>query len=211
MDELIERLCRDLHNENLRHVYADAITNAFVSAQIKGLREQRNLSQEELGALIGTQQSGVSRLEKTDYSAWKVETLRKLAKAFGGRLPIRFEGFGSLVDEITGFTDEHLLPATFENDPILHSRKARHPERRKYRTKKSPHPSSRLRRKPAARSITFGGEEKSLPLNIRQAPTNHESGIDSTGMGDANNSFLYAGPTPGANQSTVLPEVRYGS
>jgi transcriptional regulator with XRE-family HTH domain len=208
MDELIERLRKDLQNENSRQVYADTITNALVSAQIKALREQRNLSQEELGTLIGTQQSGISRLEKTDYSAWKVETLRKLAKAFGVRLRIRFEGFGSLVEEITGFTGEHLLPTTFENDPLLRSQKVRHPERRKYR--KRPRPSSRLRRKPVATSIALGNQAKVPPLNIWQAHTNQQFGIDSTGIG-ANNSFVYAGPSLGANQAAGLPEVRYGS
>lgn len=115
----IEQLRRSLGNEDLRYVYADTITNAFISAQIKALREERNLSQLELAKLIGTQQSGVSRLEKSDYSAWKVETLRKLAKAFHVRLSIRFEEFGTLIDEAGGFNDRDLCPERFEEDPVL--------------------------------------------------------------------------------------------
>jgi len=119
MEGVIERLKRDLQDEEARYVYADTVTNAFVAAQIKGLREERGLNQEQLAALIGTQQSGVSRLEKADYSAWKVETLRKLAKALGVRLRIRFEEFGTLPDEIGGFDDKNLLPRRFEDDPVF--------------------------------------------------------------------------------------------
>ena len=115
----IEQLRRTLDNEDLRYVYADTVTNAFISAQIKALREERELSQLELAKLIGTQQSGISRLEKSDYSAWKVETLRKLAKAFHVRLRIRFEEFGTLVDEVGGFNERELCPERFEEDPLL--------------------------------------------------------------------------------------------
>lgn len=129
MNQLVEQLREDLKNEEARYACADTVTNAFVSTQIKGLREERGLSQEELANLIGTTQSGISRLEKAYYSAWKVETLRKLARAFGVRLRVRFEGFGTLVDEITGFDDRNLLPKTFETDPafnpILVGRKKR--------------------------------------------------------------------------------------
>jgi transcriptional regulator with XRE-family HTH domain len=133
MDELIERLKKDLRDEEARYVYADTVTNAFVATQIKSLREERGFSQEQLATLIGTQQSGVSRLEKADYSAWKVETLRKLAKALGVRLRIRFEEFGTLRDEITGFDDRNLLPRRFEDDPAFKTTRQSRQRTRKIR------------------------------------------------------------------------------
>ena len=75
-----KRLSKSLANEEARYAYADSVTNAFVAAQIKALREKRGFSQDELAGLIGTKQSGISRLERADYSSWKVETLRKLAR-----------------------------------------------------------------------------------------------------------------------------------
>jgi transcriptional regulator with XRE-family HTH domain len=77
------------------------MTNAFVSAQIKALKEDRELTQEQIAELIGTQQSGVSRLLRSDYSAWNVDTLRRLARAFGVRLCIRFEEFGTLLTDVS--------------------------------------------------------------------------------------------------------------
>ena len=118
-----EQLGKSLAKEEARYVYADTVTNTFVSAQIKALREDRDLSQEELAELVGTKQSGISRLEKADYSAWKIETLRKLAKAFGVRLRIRFEEFGTLIEEVGGFKEKNLLPRKFEQDPVFNAGK----------------------------------------------------------------------------------------
>lgn len=135
MNQLLRQLEKDLHSEESRYIYADTVTNAFISAQIKGLREQRGLNQEELATLVGTKQSGISRLERPDYSTWKVETLRKLAKAFGVRLRIRFEEFGTLPDEITGFNDKNLLPRKFEDDTAFNET-VRRSHRKTFRKRK---------------------------------------------------------------------------
>lgn len=119
MNQLLDRLRNDFQNEDARYAYADTVVNAFISAQIKTLREDQDLSQEDLAVLIGTKQSGVSRLERADYSAWKVETLRKLARAFGVRLKISFEEFGSLVPELGGLKKGKLRRRRFEDDPVF--------------------------------------------------------------------------------------------
>jgi transcriptional regulator with XRE-family HTH domain len=122
MNELVEGLRQTLRDEGDRYVYADTVVNALVSAQIKALRENRQLSQQELADQIGTKQSGISRLEKADYSTWKIETLRRLARAFSVRLRIGFEEFGSLPSDIRGFTKERLCPRSFADDPVFNPR-----------------------------------------------------------------------------------------
>jgi DNA-binding transcriptional regulator YiaG len=72
VNELVEGLKQTLKDEDSRYVYADTAVNALVSAQIKALREDRKLSQKELAELVGTKQSGISRLEKADYATWKI-------------------------------------------------------------------------------------------------------------------------------------------
>ncbi len=91
--------------------------NAFVAAQIRELRGDR--SQQEIADAIGTQQSGISRLENVNYSAWKVETLRKLARAYGVRLRISFEEFGTLIPDIETFGKESLRRRKFSDDPVF--------------------------------------------------------------------------------------------
>lgn len=122
MKDLLERLKNDFEDPDARYAYADSVVNAFVSAQIKALREDRGLTQEKLAELIGTKQSGISRLQKADYGAWKIETLRRIARAFGVRLRLGFEEFGTILEEIGNFGEEKLAPRRFEEDPVFQSK-----------------------------------------------------------------------------------------
>jgi transcriptional regulator with XRE-family HTH domain len=119
MTDLPERLVSEFQNPDTRYEYSDAVVNAFVSSQIKALREERGLRQEQLAELIGTRQSGISRLERADYSSWRIGTLRKLARAFGVRLKISFEEFGTLLADVSGFTPDRLRPRPYESDPVF--------------------------------------------------------------------------------------------
>lgn len=128
MDKVIERLKTEFGSEDARYAYTDSVTNAFITGQIKALREARNLTQEQLADLVGTRQSGISRWQNSGYSSCKVETLRKFAKAFGVRLRISFEEFGSLPTDISGFTRERLAPRKFEDDPAFKESSVKKPE-----------------------------------------------------------------------------------
>ena len=74
------------------------------------------MSQAALAEALGTTQSAVSRLESTDYTAWSVDTLGKIARAFDVRLRITFEGFGSLWLDVGGITKEALERPKIEED-----------------------------------------------------------------------------------------------
>jgi DNA-binding XRE family transcriptional regulator len=116
MSQLLENLRATFRDEDSRYAYAEAHLNASIASQTKKLRG--DMSQQELAEKIGTKQSGISRLENANYSSWKVETLRKLARAFGVRLRISFEEFGTLIPEIETF-EKRLQPRKFENDPVF--------------------------------------------------------------------------------------------
>jgi len=119
VSELIEQLRSSFANEEYRNSYAESLMNSYVAAQIKTLREESDLTQEGLAKKIGTKQAGISRLENVNYSTWKVETLRKLARAFKVRLKITFEEFGTLPEEIEGFSRNSLLRVPFDKDPVF--------------------------------------------------------------------------------------------
>ena len=106
-------------DEEYRYAYAEDFLNTSVATQIRVLRDQRGLTQEELAQKIGTKQAGVSRLENVNYSAWKTETLRKIARALKVRLKITFETFGSLLDEAEAFSRENLERPSFDDDPTF--------------------------------------------------------------------------------------------
>lgn len=67
----------------------------------------------------------VSLLESMDYSQWSLDVLRRLAKAFDLRLVVKFEDFGSYLQDYFEFDREHLQRRPFGKDLIFshHERK----------------------------------------------------------------------------------------
>ena len=117
MADLRQKLRVKLRDPDYRHAYADEALNTFLASQIKVLRKQRKLRQANLAATLGTKQSAVSRLESADYDGWTITTLKKLAEAFDLRLRVSFEPFGTLWQDMSQCTEEHLQRPVFEKDP----------------------------------------------------------------------------------------------
>ena len=119
MSELRERLKKEFRDRDYREAYAEDFLNTNIATQIRVIREQRGLTQAQLAEKIGTKQAGISRVENVNYSAWNIGTLKKIAFAFGVRLKVSFETFGSLIDEAVAFSREALERPAFEDDPVF--------------------------------------------------------------------------------------------
>jgi transcriptional regulator with XRE-family HTH domain len=114
-----EELRQQLNDKEYREAYADDSLNSYIAAQIRSIREQREMTQEDLANLIGTKQAGISRIENVNYSNWSIRTLKKIAYAFGCRLHVSIETFGSLLDEGASFSRHALERPKFEDDPVF--------------------------------------------------------------------------------------------
>ena len=68
----------------------NARESAQVARQIHALRTGAGLTQRELAALIGTQHTVICRLEDDGYEGHSLSMLRRIAKAVGKRVEIRF-------------------------------------------------------------------------------------------------------------------------
>ena len=64
--------------------------NAAIARGIYELRKKAKLTQGELGKLIGTTTSVISRLEDADYRGHSLSMLQRIAAALGKRVDIRF-------------------------------------------------------------------------------------------------------------------------
>ena len=73
--------------------YAESFLNSYIATQIKVIREQREMTQAELGRRMGLQ-AGVSGMRTSNYSSWSIKTLIRLARAFHVRLKVSFEPLG---------------------------------------------------------------------------------------------------------------------
>ena len=120
MSESREMLKEEFQDEEYRHAYAEDFLNTKIATQIRVLREQRGWTQADLADKIGTKQAGVSRLENVNYSGWKIETLKRIARAFDVAFNAGFESFGKLVDEAEAFSRQSLEKSSFAYDSAFH-------------------------------------------------------------------------------------------
>ncbi len=108
MNELVEQLRLEFKDEECAYTYVDEFLNAAIATQIKVIREQRGLSQEQLAEKTGMKQERISVLEDVNYGSWSVTTLKRIARALGVTLKVSFETFGSIIDDIANFSRNSL-------------------------------------------------------------------------------------------------------
>ena len=68
----------------------DARASAEVARQIFAIRTEAGLTQRELAERVGTKNTVICRLEDDDYEGHSLSMLRRIAKALGKRVEIRF-------------------------------------------------------------------------------------------------------------------------
>ncbi len=84
-----KRLSR-LARKDYRQEFMREMVRGWVSHQIKALREERGLSQDELGVLCHKPQATIGRLESPNYGRWNITSLFELAEAFDVALEVKF-------------------------------------------------------------------------------------------------------------------------
>src|ERR1039457_686239 len=116
---MAEALKKKLRDRRYRTAFADAVLDDSIVLQIKTLRENRGFSQEELGRRAGMKQGAISRIESSDYGAWSVSTLKRIAKELDLPLSLRFVSWGNLLETAAHFTPAHLDVPPFDQDPAF--------------------------------------------------------------------------------------------
>lgn len=87
--EILDRVL--IGNDAKRRAAANkAYEDALVGQMIFDARTKAGLTQSQLAHLIGSSQAVISRLEDADYEGHSLTMLRRIARALGKRLDIRF-------------------------------------------------------------------------------------------------------------------------
>ena len=81
-------LAQRLTNESFRKKFFLRFAKKEVAAQIRQLRERRELTQVQFAKICKMGQSAVSRIEDGDYSGWTFKTLAKVAEKMDAQLRI---------------------------------------------------------------------------------------------------------------------------
>jgi transcriptional regulator with XRE-family HTH domain len=86
-------LVEELEDRDFRNQFFRTEREIDIPAQIKSLRKFRELNQAELAERVGTKQSAISRLERSQDANYELETLVKIAEALDARLSILIEPY----------------------------------------------------------------------------------------------------------------------
>lgn len=116
MNEFVKQLAEDFSDKEYAHAYMEEHENMRIAAQIRALREERGLSQEQLAQLAGMKQERISVLENSEYDAWTLKTLRKLASAFDTNLTVEFSRFSDAIMKVANLRPSHLAVPDREKD-----------------------------------------------------------------------------------------------
>lgn len=88
IDKYIEK--REKKNPGFKKGVMEDLYNLTIGSQIKQLRTQKGMTQQEFALKMKTTKSAVSRLENHAESI-RLSTLEKVADIFGKKLEIRFK------------------------------------------------------------------------------------------------------------------------
>lgn len=116
MNEWSQSLRNEFADKEYAHDYADELLYAYIATQIKILRQQQELTQEQLAQLSNMKQERISVLEDVNYSSWTINTLLKLARAFDLRLRVSFENFTTVLDDMFNLNSRTLQRTKREED-----------------------------------------------------------------------------------------------
>jgi HTH-type transcriptional regulator / antitoxin HipB len=119
VSNLRDRLIDSFRDKDYRHAYVTESLSTRISTQIRVLREQRKLTQDELATRAGMKQAAVSRLEDVGYASWNIKTLTRLAEALDVALNVQFVSFGEILEEICQFSRQSLERPSFDEDPVF--------------------------------------------------------------------------------------------
>jgi len=129
LDDERALLIQEFADREARNHYAQELLDSFIALQIKTLRQQRNWNQGELARRAKKHQSQISAMEQIDFGAWKISTLRQLAKAFDLALVVKFESFGRFLDEVLPVERGVLEKPSFPEDPAFQAMPLAQPAR----------------------------------------------------------------------------------
>lgn len=110
------KLISKLKNKEYRDAFLAELITTGIPFQIKALREQRNLTQKQLGDQADMAQETISRFEDPNYGKLNLKTLERLASAFDVGLVVRFVPFSELVSWEINLSPESLGVLSFEQE-----------------------------------------------------------------------------------------------
>ena len=97
-----------------RDAFVASQINVGLPFQIRALRKQRSLNQQELATMAGMLQPRISAMEQVGGGQLNLDTLRKLAAAFDVGLLVKFVAFSELIKWSNDFSPDNFSVPSFD-------------------------------------------------------------------------------------------------
>lgn len=127
INSIKSQLWQKMSHKEYRDNFVAAHLSTGIAAQIQTLREDRGLTQEQLGEKSGMTQARISLLESPGYDSYTFATLKRLATALDVAIIARFAAFSELVTWTADLSPQKLAVPSFANDAIGASSELRPP------------------------------------------------------------------------------------
>jgi transcriptional regulator with XRE-family HTH domain len=116
----IKKLNR-LKNKEYRDAFVGAHIDQGIAFQIKSIREQHGLTQEDLAKKLGlNSQSSIARYEDPSYGKLSITKIKELASAFDVAVIVKFVSYSRFLTEISDVSPIALRAKSFTQElPIL--------------------------------------------------------------------------------------------
>lgn len=120
MNSVRSQLRSKMRNKEYRDAFVAEQIFSRLPLKIRGLREQRKLSQKELGEKAGGMaQAWVSKLEDPNYGKLTISTLLRIASACDVGLYIDFVPFSQVLNSATTLSEECFSVPSFDEDSAM--------------------------------------------------------------------------------------------
>ena len=106
----------DLHEKEYRHGLVTSQIEIDLPLQIRALRKQREMTQQQLAEASGMKQPRIPLMERPGGANFTLETLQRLAKAYDVALIVRFAPFSELLDWSDKFNPESFEIPSFDDE-----------------------------------------------------------------------------------------------
>ena len=96
---LTENQVNELQDKTYRDAYMREVVLCGIPYQIRAMRTQRQMTQEDVAGLAGKKQGWIAELERADKTSYTLSTLMQIAAAFDVGLVVKFVPYERFLEE----------------------------------------------------------------------------------------------------------------
>ncbi len=116
---LRNQLLKKFGDKEYRDNFVQEYIYSRIPLKIRAMRDERHISQHQLGEIAGIAQPWVSKLEDPNYGRLTLSTLLKIASAFDVALHVDFVPFSEILNRSSSLAEDSFAVSSYAKDKEL--------------------------------------------------------------------------------------------